>query len=233
MTPAERRLAWNIAVSGRSDTGSHRRVAALLAVSVFDRLAEHISGSPLTYGVVFAVTAVDAFFPLVPSETAVITAGTLAASGDLLIFAIIPAAAAGAFVGDNVSYALGAGFGERAARKLFTTEKGRGRLDRAQKLLYRHGAAIIVLARFVPGGRTATTFAAGTLDLTWRRFAVYDLIAATVWGVFAGMIGYLGGATFREDLWKALALGFGLALLITGALEGARRVQARRGRHLF
>jgi membrane-associated protein len=205
-------------------------MAALLAVSVFDRLAEHVSGSPLTYAVVFAVSALDAFFPIVPSETAVITAGTLAASGDLLIFAVIAAAAVGAFVGDNVSYALGAVFGERAARRLFTSEKSRRRLEWGQELLDRHGIAIIVLARFVPGGRTATTFGAGTLDLTWRRFMLYDAIGATVWAAYAGMIGYLGGAAFRDDLWKALALGFGLALLLMVALEGARRLLARRGR---
>lgn len=45
---------------------------ALLAVSFFDRVTEYVSESPLTYGVVFLVSALDAFFPLVPSETAVI-----------------------------------------------------------------------------------------------------------------------------------------------------------------
>lgn len=198
---------------------------ALLAASFFDRVTEYVSESPLTYGVLFLVSALDAFFPLVPSETAVIAAGTLAGSGDLLIYLVIPAAALGAFVGDNVSYGLGALFGERAARRLFSGEKGRRRLRKAQRLLDRYGALVIVLARFIPGGRTATTFAAGTLDMTWRRFLLYDAIAATVWAVYAGMIGYLGGSTFREDVWKALALGFGIALAVTGAIELVRRLR--------
>lgn len=84
---------------------------------------------------------------------------------------------------------------------------------------------VIVLARFIPGGRTATTFACGTLDMTWRRFLLYDAIAATVWAVYAGMIGYLGGSTFREDIWKALALGFGIALAVTAAIELVRRLR--------
>jgi ethanolamine utilization microcompartment shell protein EutS len=45
---------------------------ALVAVAFLDRATDHISGSPVTYGVVAAVSAVDAFFPVVPGETAVI-----------------------------------------------------------------------------------------------------------------------------------------------------------------
>jgi membrane protein DedA with SNARE-associated domain len=203
-------------------------MSALLAVSFFDRLAE-VSTSPVTYGVVFLVAALDAFFPLVPSETAVITAGTVAATGDLFLWAIIPAAALGAFVGDNVSYGLGAVFGERAAKRLFRGERGRRRLRKAQRLLDRYGALVIVLARFIPGGRTATTFAAGTLDLTWRRFVLYDAIAVTVWAVYATMIGYLGGTAFRESIWQALLLGFGVAIAVTALIELVRRVRAGAG----
>jgi membrane protein DedA with SNARE-associated domain len=183
----------------------------------------------VTYGVVFLVAALDAFFPLVPSETAVITAGTVAATGDLFLWAIIPAAALGAFVGDNVSYGLGAVFGERAAKRLFRGERGRRRLRKAQRLLDRYGALVIVLARFIPGGRTATTFAAGTLDLTWRRFVLYDAIAVTVWAVYATMIGYLGGTAFRESIWQALLLGFGVAIAVTALIELVRRVRAGAG----
>jgi membrane-associated protein len=198
---------------------------ALLAASFFDRATEYVSESPLTYGVLFLVSALDAFFPLVPSETAVIAAGTLAGSGDLLLYLVIPAAALGAFAGDNVSYGLGALFGERAAKRLFSGEKGRRRLKKAQRLLDRYGAIVIIAARFIPGGRTATTFAAGTLDMTWRRFLLYDAIAATVWAVYAGLIGYLGGSAFREDIWKALALGFGIAIAVTAAIELVRRLR--------
>ncbi len=207
-------------------------MSGLLAVSFFDRATEYISESPLTYGVVFAISGVDAFFPLVPSETAVIAAGTLAGSGNLLVYLLIPAAALGAFAGDNISYALGAIFGERAAERLFKGEKSRRRLAWARRVLDRHGGPIIIAARFIPGGRTATTFAAGMLDMTWRRFAVYDAIGATVWAVYATMIGYLGGATFQDELWKALLLGFGGAIVITGAAEIVRRIHARRGKDL-
>jgi hypothetical protein len=47
------------------------------------------------------------------------------------------------------------------------------------------------------------------------------------------MIGYLGGQTFRHQTWKALVLGFGVALVVTGTVEGVRRIQGRRGRDLL
>ncbi|MBD0338379.1 MAG: DedA family protein [Thermoleophilia bacterium] len=198
---------------------------APLVLAFLDDVADYVSGSPLTYAALFLVSGLDAFFPIVPSETAVIAAGTLAATGDLLLWVVIPAAALGAFAGDNVSYGLGALFGERAAKRLFRGEKGRRRLARAQRLLDRYGVLVIVTARFVPGGRTVTTFACGTLDMTWRRFLVYDAVAVVIWATYAAMIGYLGGTAFREDIWKALLLGFGIAVAVTGLFELVRRLR--------
>jgi len=207
-------------------------VSAVLAVAFLDKATDYVSGSPVTYGVVAAVSAVDAFFPLVPSETVVIAAGTLAATGDLWLYALIPAAALGAFVGDNVTYALGATLGERATGKV-AGGTGRRRLQWAQRMLDEHGALIILGARFIPGGRTATMLAAGTLEMTWRRFAVYDAVAVSLWASYAAMLGYVGGSAFREETWKALALGFGIALAVAGLIEVARRIQARRGGDLL
>ena len=51
------------------------------------------------YAIVFVLALLDVLVPIVPSETAVITAGVVAASGDLSLGLIIPAAAAGAFIG--------------------------------------------------------------------------------------------------------------------------------------
>src|ERR671918_518107 len=148
-------------------------MSAPIAVSFFDQVTDYVGSSPVTYAVVFAVSAIDAF------------------------------------VGDNISYALGDQLGERLADRLVSRE----RLRWARRLLERSSALILIVARFIPGGRTATTFAAGTVDFAWRRFVVFDAIAVVVWATYAALIGYLGGAAFDEDIWKALALGFGIALV--------------------
>jgi membrane protein DedA with SNARE-associated domain len=200
---------------------------------VFDTLTNYVSGSPTTYGIVAGVAALDAFFPLVPSETIVITAGVLAGKGHLFVWAVFPAAAIGSFVGDNVSYFVGSKIGDPVARKLFRGEKGQKRLKQAETMLQRNGSILIVAARFIPGGRTATTFAAGTLEFSYRRFVVADAVAGVLWGAYGTGIGYFGGSTFADSTWKPLLLAFGIAVGVAVLLEIYRRVQRARGRDVL
>lgn len=181
----------------------------------------------------FALAMFDVVFPLLPSETAVITAGTLAADGKLFVVFVVATAALGAFAGDNLSYLLGRVVGEPVAERLFRGDKGKERLRWARKLLDRHGALVIVVARFLPGGRTATTFAAGAVEMDWRRFAAFDAIAALAWAVVATMLGFLGGKAFAESPWKGLVMAFGIGILLAGAIEIYRRVQEHRGHDIF
>jgi membrane-associated protein len=188
-------------------------------------LIDVVSGSPWTYGLIFAVAALDAVFPFVPSESVVITAGVLAAQGDLRLELIIPVAALGAMCGDNTSYLIGSRLGRPAARKFLRGERGKKALEWGEKTLTEHGGLLIVVARFVPGGRTATTFAAGTLEYPWRRkFLPYDAIAGCLWASYAALVGYFGGKTFEDSPWKALLLAFGIAFAVVIVVELIRRL---------
>ena len=60
--------------------------------SVFQSLVNAVSGEWWSYFVIFGVAMVDAFFPLVPSETVLITGGMLARTGDLELGLVILAA---------------------------------------------------------------------------------------------------------------------------------------------
>jgi membrane protein DedA with SNARE-associated domain len=201
---------------------------------VFDWLTDLVSGSPITYLVVLGAAAGDVLFPVIPSETIVITASVLAAQGDLEIWLITVAAAAGAFIGDNISYALGRRVGDPVAARLFRGEKGRGRLEWAERAICEHGVLLILVGRFIPGGRTASTFAAGTVELAWRRrFVPADAAAAVLWAVYSTALGYVGGSAFKDSLWKSLAASLGAAAVIGLGVEVWRRVQKRRGKDVL
>jgi membrane-associated protein len=194
--------------------------------AMFQSIVDAVSGSSWSYAIVFGVAALDAFFPLVPSETTVIAAGVLASSGDLQIEFILPAAAAGAVCGDNVSFWIGRTLGERIAGKLFAGDRRR-HLDRAHRMLEERGGYLIVIARFIPGGRTAATFAAGSLDWAWRRFIVFDVAAGAIWGSYAGLLGYFGGKTFKDSPLKGFLVAFAIALAITFGVEVVRWFRKR------
>lgn len=201
--------------------------------SWFDWLRALVSASPLTYPVLFATVGVDAVFPVLPAEPMVIAAGVLAGQGHLMIAAVVLTAVLAAFAGDHVSYLLGRFFGQRAARRISRGEQGARRLEWAERTLERRGATLLVVARFIPGGRTAATLAAGTLGMAWRRFAAADAVAAVLWALYASAIGYFGGAAFSQSAWKPLALSLGIATALALAIEGYRRVQRRRGRDIL
>lgn len=188
-----------------------------------------VSASPATYGIVVGIVAVDALLPFVQAEAVVLTAAVLAAQGHLLIWLIAAAAAVGGIAGDNTSYLLGSRVGCRLAERLLSKR----RLQRAERGVRRQGGRLILVARFIPVGRTATTLAAGTLELPWRRFLVADVAAATLWAVYASMLGYAGGASFAHSLWTPLIFAFGIAALLAVGFEAYRRVQKRRGKDVL
>ena len=195
----------------------------------FDRLAEAVSGAWWSYPLIFTIAVIDAFFPVVPSETLVVVGGSLSASGDLFFLVVVLAGAAGAVVGDNISFGIGHFVGERTVKRLLRTEKWHRRLDWAERTLDERGAYIILVARFIPGGRTAVTFSAGYVQsFRWRRFIVYDVAAGILWATYAASLGYFGGKTFEDHPFWGLGLALGIALTLGLLVEVVRHLLKRR-----
>ena len=192
----------------------------------FTHLVADASG--WAYAVVFLFSLFDAVLPIVPSETAVITAGVVAFEGSLNLVVVIAAAAGGAFAGDNCAYWLGHRFGADVKDRFFHGEKSKRRFDWAEQQLNTRGGELIAVARFIPGGRTAVTLTAGTLRFPWTRFVIYDVIAAVVWALYASLLGYFGGKAFEHAPWKGLLLAFGVAFAVGGITELVRWVLRRR-----
>jgi len=196
---------------------------------VFHQFTQMVAdASGWAYAIVFVLAFLDALVPIVPSETAVITAGVVAASGDLSLGLIIPAAATGAFIGDNLAYLIGHRFGGRATERFFSGEKARHRMDWAEEQLRERGGELIIVGRFIPGGRTAVALSAGTLGYRWRRFIAFDAVATLAWATYSALLGYYGGKTF-ESFW-GLVLALTTAFAIAGGIELVRWALRRRQR---
>ncbi len=188
-------------------------------------------GSLLSYLIAFALPCLDAVLPILPSETVIIAFGVATAgSADPRIFLIVACAAAGAFAGDNLSYLIGWRFGPWATRRFFSGEKGAARRDWAERSLHRFGMGIIIVCRFIPGGRTAVTLSCGLIRYSWRRFAVATAVAAVIWACYAFLAGRIGGKAFEHNPLVGFAVAFGGVLVVTGLVEAVRRLIAWRKR---
>lgn len=188
--------------------------------------------SPLSYLIAFLFPALDAILPLVPSETVIIALGVATAgSADPRIGVLVALAACGAFTGDNVCYFLGRRFGPAAERRVFSGERGQRRRAWATRALDRFGARLIVVCRFIPGGRTAVTLTCGVVGYPWRRFALATAAAGLLWAGYAFLLGRLGGAAFEDQPWIGFLIAFGSTLAVTGLIELVRRLRPWRWLH--
>jgi membrane-associated protein len=194
---------------------------------MFDEFTELISGSPWSYAIIFAFAFLDALIPVVPSETSVVTAGVLAGAGEMSLILILLCAASGAILGDNTAYGIGRLWGDGAVRKLTRGDRGGRGLRWAQRELDDRGGQLIVVARFIPGGRTLVTLSAGTLGYPWRRFVGFDAIACTSWALYAAFLGYFGGKAFEEQPWKGLVAALLIAFAIAGGIELMRHLRKK------
>lgn len=90
------------------------------------------------------------------------------------------------------------------------------------------GGLILVVARYVPGGRTAVTLTMGAVGYRLRSFSLFAVVAAVSWGLYGALLGYAGGVAFEHDPLKGVAVGIGLALSVTAVVEAVRFVRRRR-----
>ncbi|HEY1626717.1 MAG TPA: DedA family protein [Streptosporangiaceae bacterium] len=185
--------------------------------------------SAVSYIVAVILPALDAIVPVVPSETVVIALGVATAgSTDPRIALLVACAAVGAFIGDNISYLLGRRFGPAVQRRFFSSPKGKATRDWAERSLDRFGMQLIIVCRFIPGGRTAVTLSCGLTGYSRRQFVIGTAIAAVIWANYAFWIGRLGGKAFEDKPWAGLIIAFGATIVVSGIIEGGRRLVARR-----
>jgi membrane protein DedA with SNARE-associated domain len=180
--------------------------------------------SALSYLIAFIIPALDAVFPVLPGESAVIALGVATAgSADPRIGLLVGCAAAGAFIGDNLCYLLGRRFGPAVQRRFFATPKGARARAWAERSLDRFGPQLIVVCRFIPGGRTAVTLTCGLTGYPRRRFVPATAVAAVIWALYAFLIGRIGGQAFEDNPWAGLVIAFGASIAISAAIEVIRR----------
>ncbi len=181
-------------------------------------------------GVIFLIALLDSVVPVVPSETTVIVGGVAVATGDAPypLIAVIAAGAAGAFIGDNMAYAIGKHWSGAFERRATRKPKFEAKLAWARGQMKARGGLLLITARFIPGGRTALTLASGITRQPRGWFVRWTFIAAIVWATYAAGLARIVGEPFADDHTKAFWIAFGTALGINVLIELVRHFRTKR-----
>jgi membrane-associated protein len=148
----------------------------------------------LVCGIIFAETGLLIGFFL-PGDSMLFTAGLLVAT-DTIKFNIWLFAAliiVSAVLGNQAGYLIGSKAGpaifNRPDSRLFKREN----VESAHNFFEKHGGKALILARFVPIIRTFVPVIVGVARMDKRRFFLFNVIGAVLWGGGVTLLGYLLG----------------------------------------
>ena len=144
--------------------------------------------------IVFAETGLLVGF-LLPGDTLLIITGLLAFRPDFPvdIWWVCLAIGFAAFAGGEVGYLIGHKAGPRIFERKETGLFSKRNVERTNAFFERFGGLAVILARFVPIVRTFTPVAAGVGHMDYRKYTLYNLIGALIWGAGLTFFGYLLG----------------------------------------
>ena len=181
------------------------------------------------YGLIFIVFAetglMVGFF--LPGDSLLVTAGLFAARGDLNIATLIPCLIIAAVVGNATGYLIG----HKAGHALYSRPNSlffrREHLIRTHAFYERHGGKTIILAQFMPIVRTFAPVVAGAADMTYRRFAAFNVVGAGLWISSMCLTGFFLGRAIpdlekRIHLVVAVVIFLSLLPVIIGWLRSKR-----------
>lgn len=170
------------------------------------------------YAAVAGFLLLENFGIPLPGETILIAAAVYAGAGKLNILIVWTVAVVASVIGDNIGFAIGHYGGEkfvkRYGRYIFLSEK---RLAAAQNFFNKYGGPVVTIARFIAGLRQLNGIVAGTAEMRWRTFLLFNIIGAVLWvSVWSG-VGYLAGSHINT-IYQQLRRFEGLALILVAVL---------------
>ncbi len=186
-------------------------------IDLFLHLDKHLEAMTASWGIwiyallfliIFVETGVVAM-PFLPGDSLLFVAGAIAAIGGMNLPALMILLTIAAIAGDAANYSIGRWVGP----KVFAWESSRwfnkDAFNKTHDFYEKHGPITIVVGRFLPFIRTFTPFVAGVADMTYPKFAFYNVIGGILWVCSLSGLGFLVGNhpwVKAHFSWVALAL---------------------------
>ncbi len=177
---------------------------------------------PAIYGILFAVIFCETGLvvtPILPGDSLLFTVGALCATAQLNVVFSWFLLTAAALMGDHSNYWIGRLFGEN----VFGRFMNRKYLDKTHEIYEKHGVQTLVLFQFAPIFRTFAPFVAGVGEMTYGKFARYNLIGVLSWTILCIGSGYLfGNLPWVNQHFEAVILGIVFVSLIPTFVQIAK-----------
>lgn len=157
------------------------------------------------------------FFPFLPGDGLLFSAGVIAASTEMSILILVPALIIAAITGNLSNYVVGRFFGKNL-------ENSQNRMIQRHLIKYivrtrhfyeKHGEKSIVIGRFFPVIRTYIPFFAGLSGFQFKSFSFYTVIGSLIWVPLFSLSGYfLGELPWVKDNYLLIFLGLIIVTLM-------------------
>ncbi|HET7650269.1 MAG TPA: DedA family protein [Gammaproteobacteria bacterium] len=139
------------------------------------------------YPVLFMVIFIESFGIPAPGQTLLIASALLAAHGKLSIALVLMTAFFAAVAGDSLGYWIGMQGGRRLLLRFGRYVRiGRREIRKMERAFNRFGGWFVTFARFFEVLRQVNGIVAGTMEMPFRRFLMFNgtgaLLWVTVWG---------------------------------------------------
>jgi membrane protein DedA with SNARE-associated domain len=193
-------------------------------------LASLINVAHIGYPALFLLVMAESSGAPVPGETALITGAVLASQGQLQIELVIPLAAAGAIVGDNLGYLIGRKGGRWLLERPGAFQRQRQHvLEIGEPFFERHGPKAVFFGRFLLGLRVWASWLAGATRMPWRSFVFWNAAGGIGWATAIGLAAYFLGHSASHAITSFGIYGLVAVLLAVGS---ALFMHRRHRRHL-
>ena len=209
-------------------------------VDIFLHLDKHLAEvvaayGPWVYAILFLIIFVETglvVMPFLPGDSLLFVAGAIAGVGGMSLPVLLVLLTVAAVLGDAVNYSVGRHFGPRVFGWEQSRFFNRAAFERTHAFYERHGAITIVVARFLPFVRTFAPFVAGIAEISYPKFALYNVAGAVLWVCSLTTLGYLVGNTdWVRANFQWVTLAFIVVPGLPAVFEVARHwMRARRQR---